>query len=100
MGLSKKFFVNNGGQNLGPFDLETIIKKVSESELKATDFIYLEDRDDWVLICQLQEFLVHFSQNKPLVKPRSITVAETPIGATVSVAEKTVSKSIAVNDTV
>jgi hypothetical protein len=70
MGLNKKFFVNNGGQNLGPFDLEMIFQKVSDEELKATDHIYLEDKDEWILICQHPEF-------KPIAKVEA-PIAELP----------------------
>src|SRR4051812_7990935 len=73
----KKFFVNNGGQNLGPFSLEAIFEKVTQGEFQATDHIYLDERDDWILICQHPEFLKKFTAKKPAktIEPKVESVA-------------------------
>src|SRR5688572_18152546 len=72
---AKKFFVNNGGQNVGPFPLEDILEKVAQGKFQATDHIYLDDRDDWILICQHPEFLKKFTKNAPS-KPLETEVAQ------------------------
>jgi len=62
----KKFFVNNGQSNVGPFEMKAIIEKVAMGELRAVDHICVNaDNDEWILICQHPEFLKHFEAAKP-----------------------------------
>jgi PilZ domain-containing protein/uncharacterized protein DUF4339 len=68
---TKKFFVNNGQANLGPFDMETIAAMVNRLEIKATDHLCVDaEKDEWVMICQHPEFIALVAQTaKPTVKP-------------------------------
>lgn len=52
----KLYYVNNGGDNLGPYSFESIMQQIAKHELKATDYLYLEDKDDWITISQHPEF--------------------------------------------
>ncbi len=61
----KKFFVNVNNQMAGPWTIHEIIEKVNSSELKATDYLYVEASDDWVLICSHPDFLEAHKNNKP-----------------------------------
>ncbi len=54
--MIKKYFVNNGGENLGPFPLSTIIEKVKNKEFKAEDKIYNAIEDTWMMISEHPEF--------------------------------------------
>jgi hypothetical protein len=80
---SKKYFVNNGGQNLGPYEMDAIISMVDKAELKATDHVYVEEKSDWVMICQHPEFLARFEKEKPKGKlgiPGAMAVPPQPSG--------------------
>ena len=62
----RKYFINNGQANVGPFEMKLIIEKVARGELRAVDHICVNaDNDEWVLICQHPEFLKHFEAQKP-----------------------------------
>ncbi len=63
--MGRKYFVNSGGNNQGPFELEMIVSKVKENTLKATDYIYIDEKEEWVLICQHPEFTNIFSGQEP-----------------------------------
>lgn len=61
----RQFYVNNGNDNMGPYTMETIQEMVQANTLKATDYLYLDDRDEWVMICQHPDFVKGFQNHKP-----------------------------------
>ncbi|MDZ4677541.1 MAG: GYF domain-containing protein [Oligoflexia bacterium] len=84
----KKFFINNGGQNIGPLDMESIFQKVSTSELKTTDHIYLGDKDEWIPISQHTEYAKYSNTQKLMENTKNtespvskIQVSETSVSA-------------------
>lgn len=68
--MQKQFYVSHNAKDLGPFTREEISMKLQKKELFPSDFIYIEQKEDWVL---LEEFVggkssvapVHVSQTMP-----------------------------------
>jgi hypothetical protein len=98
----RKYFVNDGSTNLGPWDVTTIVEKVEALELKATDYLYLDDKDEWVMICQYPEFIETVAAKKtptgkpttaPTSRPTTTTKLDAPVpkntGDVVAFGEKT-----------
>jgi len=86
----KKFFVNSNGQLVGPYELPTLLSKVDSGELKATDYMYLEAQDDWVLICTHPKFLATHQAAKPNPLKNQSAPVPREMGDSTAFGEKTV----------
>lgn len=49
---NNKFFIHHNGQNMGPFTVDEIVKKVEQNEIQLTDYVYIEDKKDWVSLME------------------------------------------------
>jgi hypothetical protein len=87
---NKKYFVNNGGQNVGPYEMDDIVARVERAELKATDHVYDETKSDWVMICQHPEFLARVEVKKPLGKMPAPTPDNVSAEPSIRVAEPSI----------
>jgi hypothetical protein len=88
---AKTFFVNNGQENLGPFDMATIVTMVNQLLVKATDHLCVDaEKDEWVMICQHEDFIAAVGSVKPN-KP-SLKLAPTAKALPDAVVENTNSK--------
>jgi len=88
--VQKKFFVNSNNQLAGPFELEAIFRKVDSGELKATDYMYVEVNDDWVLICTHPDFVERLKDSKPAPLKNQSAPVPRSTGDTSAFGEKTV----------
>lgn len=52
--MQDRFSVSHKGQELGPFTKEELLQKIKHNELSALDYVYLDEKNDWV---PLVEFL-------------------------------------------
>ncbi len=52
--MQKQFYVSHNAKDLGPFSKEDIQMKVQKKELSLSDFVYIEQKEDWV---SLSDFL-------------------------------------------
>lgn len=90
----RKYFINNGQANVGPFEMKIIIDKVGRGELRAIDHICVNaDNDEWVLICQHPEFLKHFEVEKPSLHANPVVAAG--LDVTVSTQKELVKNHVA-----
>ncbi len=55
------FYVANSGKQLGPFPIEVVIKMIKSSELEPTDYIYLEDKQDWVMMVDVPDIQIQIN---------------------------------------
>lgn len=58
------FYVNRDGEDVGPFTREEIERKLKSRELAPHDYVFLEEKDDWVL---LSEWLKPAEKTKTVV---------------------------------
>ncbi len=50
--MQKLFMVSRNDQNQGPFSREEILRRFSKGELAAENFVFVEDRTDWVTLLE------------------------------------------------
>lgn len=72
---SKKHFVSVNKVQQGPYDLVEITAKVKQGQLSPTDFIFSEEKNDWVLLIEHPELLQQLKSDKPATAP--IALSET-----------------------
>jgi hypothetical protein len=68
------FYVSHNGEQMGPWDLDTILSKVRSNEMAMSDYIFDEKSQDWVLLMDNAEFAKHFSPAKSQAKKPSAKV--------------------------
>lgn len=63
-----QFFVSHNGQTSGPFSASDIVKKLENSELEWTDYLFDDQANDWVMLMEAKAV----NQNlKPTKKPEA-----------------------------
>ena len=72
--MAKQYYLSNNGTHIGPYTLETVLKKIESQEHQWTDYIYDEAMGDWVMLMEHPEFSVKLSQ-----KPKSRPEKPTPV---------------------
>ncbi len=50
--MQDKFYIHHKEQNMGPLTVDEILKKLDSSEILITDYIYLDDKKDWVSLIE------------------------------------------------
>ncbi|MBK9293020.1 MAG: DUF4339 domain-containing protein [Oligoflexia bacterium] len=65
----KKYFINSGQQNLGPFDFVKIKELIGKNQIRPTDKIYLDDQDKWIVLNTHPEFLQDSENTQIYQKP-------------------------------
>lgn len=66
-----KYYISHDGKDVGPFELPEIAKKMQSGEFSMTDYIYLEQKEDWATCLEFEPLvqLVKSSQPKAPSKP-------------------------------
>ena len=68
--MAQKFYVSHDGQQIGPWDLTTIVDKVKSNELTLTDYLYDEQKSDWVLLLEYPSLADKLKNLKPASAPK------------------------------
>jgi hypothetical protein len=66
-----KYLVSHQGQQSGPFTVEEIVGQVRARQLDLFDYVFDEQKQDWVLLMEHADVAVHLKSNKPPRPPRS-----------------------------
>ncbi len=74
--VSVKFIVHHQGSQLGPWTQEEILKKINAKELDWIDYIYDEQKKDWVLMLEHPEFSGTFHSWKKPAAPAPVEAPE------------------------
>lgn len=64
-----EFIVSIGDETLEPMALPELLEKLATGSIAPTDFVYLEDRDDWAPLFELSFVRESLSARKPSQKP-------------------------------
>lgn len=73
--MQTQFYLSTGGQNIGPFPMEEILKKLESKEIQWTDYLYDDARQDWILILEYPVLTEKFNSGfarpnaNPIPKP-------------------------------
>ena len=70
MNEQKKFFISHEGTQIGPFTIDEIVAKVKSSELTIVDFIFEEDKNDWMPLIEHRLLKNQLQKNKPAIPPK------------------------------
>lgn len=70
-----KYSVSRQGETQGPFAIEEIVAKVRAKELELFDYVFDEQRNDWVLLMEFPLLADKLKSSKP---PRPGAPVETP----------------------
>lgn len=73
-----KYLISHQGQETGPLTLDEIVAKVRGKEFELFDYIYSEEKKDWVLLMEHSELAQKLKSNKP---PRPPQVTAAPVSA-------------------
>jgi hypothetical protein len=74
-----QFFVSKGEQQLGPWTVQEIASKVGSAELAMTDFVFVDEKNDWVALYECEAFQAYMRSQKPkAAPPKKAASVETP----------------------
>lgn len=68
----KKYSVNHQGQEFEPMSLNDIVERVRSRELDIFDYVYDQDKGEWVLMMELAELAERLKSQKPQRPPVAI----------------------------
>lgn len=66
--MNKQYYLSNNGTHVGPYTLETVLKKIETQENQWTDYVFDENLGEWIMLLEHPEFSVKLS-NKPATRP-------------------------------
>lgn len=72
--MNKQYYLSNNGTHIGPYTLETVMKKIESQEHQWTDYVYDESMGEWVMLLEHPEFSAKLS-SKPATRPSSVPTA-------------------------
>lgn len=64
-----EYYVAKGEENLGPWTIEELLKRVATSEISVTDFVFDDGRGDWIPLMECEAFRVQLNAAK--AKPKA-----------------------------
>ena len=73
------FIVSHNNEELGPWSLVDIVSKVKSGELTQLDYIFVEEKQDWVSILEFEPIAQQLVGNKPSRPPEKILSSEDPV---------------------
>lgn len=72
--MQARFYVSHDQNQLGPFSIKEIGHMLQAKELLPTDYIYLEDKEDWISIMEFKELANYIKPGRPKkTPPKNIT---------------------------
>ena len=69
MGRQTEYFVSHADQQHGPFTIDQIVQKVKDGELTVVDYIYDDQKNDWVSLMEHDELKIKLQSAKPSAPP-------------------------------
>ena len=59
--MVSKYYINQNGHQLGPWTYEEILAEIKASRLTCTDYIFDDEKKDWVFLLEFSLFAEHVS---------------------------------------
>jgi hypothetical protein len=72
-----KYLISHQGQETGPLSLDEIVAKVRSKEIELFDYIFDEQKQDWVLLMEHPDLAQKLKSNKPPRPPQNISATGT-----------------------
>lgn len=72
--MQKLFYLSKNGASMGPFALTDILEKLKSLEISWTDYLFDDDRQDWMMILEYPALTEKFNSGwgRPHVNPISV----------------------------
>jgi hypothetical protein len=87
--MQNQFYVSHDNNNLGPWSLDEIVVRVQTQKLQVTDYLFVEEKQDWVLLMEYSPFAEKMkSQSKPKAPPKPGLPVNAPAGQSKTVTPK------------
>jgi len=67
--MQSEFYIYRNGKQEGPFSKEKVIEKIKAQDLSASDFVYLDEKSDWVLVMDYEPLTEYIKTAKPKTVP-------------------------------
>jgi c-di-GMP-binding flagellar brake protein YcgR len=68
--MANQYFVSHNNEQQGPYTVEQIVSHVKDGELVPVDYIYDEDKGDWVMLMDFHELAPKLEALKPSAPPK------------------------------
>lgn len=68
------FHVSKAGaseESLGPWTIEEIAERLAKTEIAITDFVFDEERQDWIALVECEALKQHLRRSKPKAPPKA-----------------------------
>ncbi len=66
------FYVSLNGSHVGPYSVETIVRKIEDGEHVWTDYVYCEAKSDWVVVMEHPSFADKFQASSVKVPTKQV----------------------------
>lgn len=63
---------STNGESLGPWTIEEIAERLAKTEVAITDFVYDDERQDWVALVECEALKSHLRRSKPKAPPKAV----------------------------
>ena len=60
-----QYYISHEGQQIGPMDLSEVVQGVRDNKLSLMDYIYDEDKADWILLMEYPAIAQQLKDHKP-----------------------------------
>ncbi|MNK11906.1 PilZ domain protein [compost metagenome] len=70
--MAKQYYLSNNGTHIGPYTIETVLKKLDSKEHQWTDYIFDDAMGDWIMLLEHPEFSGKLS-SQPATRPENLT---------------------------
>lgn len=71
--MAKQYYLSNNGTHIGPYTIDTVLKKIEAKEHQWTDYVFDEALGDWIMLLEHPEFSNKLS-SKPATRPAEAVV--------------------------
>jgi hypothetical protein len=61
--MRKQYYLADNGTHQGPYEFETVLKKLESQEKQWTDYVFDESVGDWLMLLEHPEFATMFGQS-------------------------------------
>lgn len=74
---AKKFYLSERGNQIGPFSVEDVLRRLDDKKAQWTDYIFADDLKDWVLLMSHPDFTKAFNAGRARPATKIISMPPT-----------------------
>jgi hypothetical protein len=81
--MQKTYTISKDSKELGPLNVDQILMALSQGQIAVTDYIYIDEKKDWVSLLEFKPIIEHLKSKKPVAAP-TIELTDEPVITTIS----------------